>query len=244
MSQVEITFEMSEIIADRIAAFPRDAFVVPEFGALPLFADMGGVIGIRPDGTLVEWSHDGGGRDARPVEDRTGVLIALVAAARRYPEFQKLLPVRGPGAIDCDCRRIPQCVSGLISCGRCGGMGWLAAGDSRLHVRPDQQHRGSPLIGLVLVALAFLSFLGALVVLSGASRAWVGNGLALIGLGILSLVLAARGVGQRRPGGRKVAQSPTFNADDPEVAALPPTSMTKVSERIRQARERQRREQD
>jgi hypothetical protein len=68
--------------------------------------------------------------------------------------------------------------------------------------------------------------------------------LALIGLGILSLVLAARGVGRRGPGERKVAQSPTFNADDPEVAALPPTSMTHVSERIRQARERQRREQD
>jgi hypothetical protein len=244
MSQVEITFEMSEIIADRIAAFPRDAFVVPECGALPLYADMRGVIGIRPDGTLVEWSHDGGGRDARPVEDRIWVLIALVAAARRYPEFQKLLPVRGPGAIDCDCRRTPTCISGLIYCSRCGGMGWLAAGNSRPVAWPDRPRQVSPLIGLVLVALAILSFLGALVVLFGASRAWVGNALALIVLGILSLVLAARGVGRRRPGGRKVAQSPTFNADDPEVAALPPTSMTQISERIRLAREAQRRAED
>jgi hypothetical protein len=244
MSQVEITFEISEIIAARIAEFPRNAFAVPECGALPLYADLGGVVGIRPDGTLVAWSHDGGGRDARPVEDRIWVLIALVAAARRYPEFQKLLPGRGPGVIDCDCRRIPASVSGLIYCGRCGGMGWLAARDSRPVVRPDRPRQGSPLIGAVLVVLAFLSFLGALVILSGPSPAWVGNGLALIGLGILSLVLAARGVGRRRPGGRKVAQSPTFNADDPEVAALPPTSMTQISERIRLAREAQRRAED
>src|SRR5262249_60325042 len=135
---------MRQTSAARTAPSPRDALVGPECGALPLYADMGGVIGIRPDGTLVEWSHDGGGRDARPVEDRIGVLIALVAAARRYPEFQKLLPVRGPGAIDCDCRRIPQCVSGLISCGQCGGMGWLAGGGPPALGRAGPARPGAP----------------------------------------------------------------------------------------------------
>ena len=129
MSQVEITFELSEFIAARIADDSRKDSGFAAVGALPLYIDIGGMIGIRPDGTLVEWSHDGEDRDVRPVEDRVWVLIALIAAARRYPEFQDVLPVRGTGAIDCDCRRIPSCVSGLISCARCGGMGRLSPGD-------------------------------------------------------------------------------------------------------------------
>jgi hypothetical protein len=244
MSQVEITFELSDFIAARVSDDSRKDPGFAAVGALPLYIDNGGIIGIRPDGTLVEWSQDGEGRDVRPVEDRAWVLIALVAAARRYPEFENVMPVRGTGAIDCECRRIPTCVSGLISCTRCGRMGRLSSGDSPPRRQADRPQGAPSLIGLVLVALAILCFLGAFVVLTGPSRAWVGNGLALIVVGIVSLVLASRGISRPRPAGRRSAQGPTFNTDDPEVAALPPTSMTHVSERIRQARERQQRAQE
>ena len=240
MSKLDITFEISEIIAARVAAFPRDALIAPEGGALPLLADMTGVIGIRPDGTLVEWSHDGGGRDVLPVEDRTWTMIALFAAARRYPEFEALLPAHRPGAVACACRRIPSHVSGLIHCVHCGAMGQLSTGDARPLGWSDRPRRSSSINGVVLVALAFASFYGAYVILSGPSRGYVWNGLALFALGVLSLVLSSRGVGRGRPRSRRAGRGPAFAADDPEVAALPPTSMTQLSEQLRQARERQR----
>jgi hypothetical protein len=244
MSQVEITFEVSRIILDRIAALPRQAFAVPEAGALPLYVDIWGAIGIRPDGTLVEWSRDGAGRDVRPLEDRLWVMIALAAAARQYPELQELLPNRGCGAVDCECRRIPRSISGLICCDRCGRTGWLSAGDARSFVRLPRQRRAVSFIGLVSVALAFMNFYGAFVILSGPSQGFIGNGVALIVVGILSLVFAFRRPARRRAGRRRAARGPIFTTDDPEVAALPPTSMTKISERIRQAREQQVRVED
>lgn len=245
MSQLEITFEISEFIADRIAAFPRNRFALPECGALPLYADLDGVVGIRPDGAIVEWSLDGRGRDVRPVEDRIRILIALAAAARPYPELQKLLPVHGPGSMPCECRRIPAFVSGLVDCDRCGRMGWLSEGDGRPIVRTRRPRRKLSAIGLVLVALAIASFYGAYAILAGPPRGYFFNGVILTALGTLSLVLAFRGFGSRpRSQRRRPAQGPNFDADDPEVAALPPTSMTRFSERIRLARESRKEAQD
>jgi hypothetical protein len=244
MKRLPITSKMAKMITARIASLPRDAPEVDGAWALPLYSDIGGVIGIRPDGTLVEWTRDGGGRDVRPVDDRIWVLIALVAGARRYPELQPLLPVRRPGAVDCVCRTIPKCVSGLIYCGQCGGMGWLATGESGPSGRLDRPRRASPLVRFVFGTLAMIAFYGAFAILGGAARGFFLNGLGLIVLGILSLVVAIRGIGPRRPGRSRIARGPTFAADDPEVAALPPTSMTHISEQIRQARERQKREQD
>jgi hypothetical protein len=269
-STITITSDLAEAIAARLADSSREAADAPGSGALPLYADPGGVIGIRPDGTLLEWTHDSGEGEARPVEDRTRMLIALVAGARRYPDLRGLLPTRSPGAVDCRCREIPECVSGLFWCGQCGGIGWIAEGEpctvgriewprrapTRAEVRTHwivralgfaARHllprRYSP-IELVLVAVALVSFYGAFAILVDRVWGFFWNGLGLIGLGILSLRIASRGIGRRRPGRPKTARGPDFNVEDPEVAALPPTTLTGLSEQIRRARERRGRARD
>jgi hypothetical protein len=270
MSRVAITAEMAELIAAAIADFPVDQADDFESGALPLYADIRGVIGIRPDGTLLEWSHDGGGRDIRPVEDRHWVLIAVVAGARRYPKLRGLLSARGPDAVECQCRKIPSCISGLIWCGKCGGLGWVAEGDACDVGRMAWPRRESTveaalgdaiikaiafvsyhliprrysLIVLVLVVLALASFYGAFVILTGPWGGFTWNRLGLIVLGLLALKVATRGIGRRRPDRPAILRGPNFDADDPEVTALPPTSITHLSEQIKQARERQRQAQD
>jgi hypothetical protein len=70
------------------------------------------------------------------------------------------------------------------------------------------------------------------------------QGLAMIAIGFLTLALWHWGIGSRKPPGTRKAAGPTFDADDPEVAALPPTSMTHLREQVSRARERQRRAQE
>ena len=69
-------------------------------------------------------------------------------------------------------------------------------------------------------------------------------GLVAMAVGFLSLFLAFRGIGRREPGSREAVRGPEFKLDDPEVAALPPTTTTRLSEQVKLARERQRREQN
>ena len=108
------------------------------------------------------------------------------------------------------------------------------------HLLPRRYY---PLV-LVQVALAVLSFYGAFLILAGGWSGYIGNGIGLIALGIASLAVATRGIGRRRPDRPRPPRSPTFDPDDPEVTALPPTSTTLLSERIRLARERQKRAPD
>ena len=70
------------------------------------------------------------------------------------------------------------------------------------------------------------------------------QGLVAMAVGALSLFLAFRPLVRREPGSRRAVRGPDFTADDPEVAALPPTTTTRLSQRVRRARERQRREQE
>jgi hypothetical protein len=96
----------------------------------------------------------------------------------------------------------------------------------------------------MFLRLAAAGFLGGLLLIASPSLRMFWQGLGLIGLGGLSLFFAFRGIGRREPGTRRTPQGPTFSADDPEVAALPPTTTTRISEQIREARERQRRAQE
>jgi hypothetical protein len=96
----------------------------------------------------------------------------------------------------------------------------------------------------MFLRLAAAAFLGGFLLIVTSPMRMFWQGLAMIGLGGLSLFFAFRGIGRREPGTRRTPQGPTFSADDPEVAALPPTTTTHLSEQVRQARERQRRMQE
>jgi hypothetical protein len=83
--------------------------------------------------------------------------------------------------------------------------------------------------------------LGGLLLACNPSSGLFWQGLGLIAVGFVSMVFAFRGIGRRKPGSPKAAEGPTFDADDPEVAALPPTTTGHLREQVTRARERQRR---
>ena len=101
--------------------------------ALPIYADMGGNILIRPDGELLFVSID-------EDEDNPGVVtsliepkwrtIALVVGSEKYPELRELLPSRPLNAQDCQhcggrgrIDPLPE-IKGIL-CGYCDALGWI-----------------------------------------------------------------------------------------------------------------------
>lgn len=67
------------------------------------------------------------------------------------------------------------------------------------------------------------------------------QGVALIALGLVSAFVWHRGIGSRRSGARPEPAGPTFSAEDPEVAALPSTTTTRLRDVVGRSRERQKR---
>jgi len=139
MNQFTVTGDTATFIAARIAGFPTEADArrlwlapfVAKFSALPLYVGWTETIGIRVDGEIVTWSTEGEFAGVGSVHDQTMVLISLVAGSDRYPELRRLLPQRGPGAMDCGCRDVPLLASHKAFCGTCGGLGWLPKQDEQ-----------------------------------------------------------------------------------------------------------------
>ena len=103
-------------------------------GALPLWADLGGAILLRPDGMFLELEWDQPSEQQPREVDEPSWSVALVAGAERYPWLAGLLPSRPEGAIDCsDChgeghlRFDTSETRGTVYCGTCDGLGWRAA---------------------------------------------------------------------------------------------------------------------
>ena len=92
-----------------------------------LMADMGGLVGLHHDGTLLELAWDSS--EPRPVTSHRWADLALLRAVQRYPELSSVLPRRTAGAAECT-----QCQgTGTPSSGAgplagttcvCGGLGW------------------------------------------------------------------------------------------------------------------------
>jgi hypothetical protein len=100
--------------------------------ALPVYSDLGGTLLLRPDGEIL-FLDSGSGDDEPQIETDFGWRItAVVVGAEEYPELRPLLPIRPSGTEDCEaCAGLGRVRIGetdvRILCGRCHGLGWLAA---------------------------------------------------------------------------------------------------------------------
>jgi hypothetical protein len=141
---MKLPFEMSRQIAEAIRALDRERGIPDRVGieheAIPLYADLGGAVLLREDGTLLEleWDQESERNprvlDEPPLKDGFPFTAVLVAGMDRYPWLSSLLPARTPAAIDCaTCRgsgRVQPsnvAVDGGMLCGECGALGWRAA---------------------------------------------------------------------------------------------------------------------
>jgi hypothetical protein len=104
-----------------------------EHGAIPLWADIGGAILLRPDGTVLELEWDQPSEHAPRELDAPSWRVALVTGAERYPWLAALLPQRPANAETCpDCEgkgrrdyNDPE-TRGRVYCASCDGLGWRA----------------------------------------------------------------------------------------------------------------------
>jgi uncharacterized protein (TIGR02996 family) len=127
--------------------------------ALPIYADMGGTILLRPDGEILVVDDE---EELQPLTHRGWRLIGLASAAEFFPELRPLLPPRPFSANSC-----PQCggegverwwvqgKKGITPCGKCWGQGWLptrpphapscakCGGKGRLRVGPNGEYETS-----------------------------------------------------------------------------------------------------
>jgi hypothetical protein len=97
---------------------------VAAFGALPLYADVGGRIAIRPDLRVVQivWARPEQSFFDAPANFRTA---ALVHASEAHPELRALLPARSPESRTCgNCNGTGHLGDRTI-CGLCFGLGFL-----------------------------------------------------------------------------------------------------------------------
>ena len=126
--------EIQRWLAEYIAATdPRLAdhrALAVRLHALPLYADMGGCIAIRPDGDVIFVDIDQDWTDPERSDlDPDWRTVALAVGSWTYPALATLLPPRGPADIDC-----PECegtggerVASVLVCGACLGLGWRPA---------------------------------------------------------------------------------------------------------------------
>jgi len=98
-------------------------------GALPIYADLGGCLLIRPNCELLEVEWDDDSEPTNLIEPRERS-VALVLGAEKYPELSALLPPRPADVRDCvHCGgkgriHLPE-IDAPPLCGPCGARGWI-----------------------------------------------------------------------------------------------------------------------
>lgn len=93
----------------------------------------------------------------------------------------------------------------------------------------------------LFLRITLAAFFGGSVLLLNPGLGMLWQGVALIALGLVSAFVWHRGIGTRRSGARREPAGPTFSPEDPEVAALPVTTTTRLRDVVGRSRERQKR---
>ncbi len=110
-------------------------------GAIALWGTIGLIVGLRPDGTLLQFSEEFDVPLSPVPEDHE--ISSLVLGSRRHTWLESVLPIRSNGTPDCDfCKGIgflkPTKKSGVygphpkaredwksVLCPTCQGLGWV-----------------------------------------------------------------------------------------------------------------------
>src|SRR5690606_27491269 len=91
--------------------------------ALPVGFDMGGVLGLKTDGSVVSVAWDDPDHSTREETTPAVHLAAAIGAAQKYPSLSTLAPRRPRGAPDCThCEELQS--SPLRGCRLCWYWGW------------------------------------------------------------------------------------------------------------------------
>ena len=104
-----------------------------EHGAIPLLADLGGAVLLRPDGVVLELEWDQHTeRHPRELAEPAST-VPLVAGCERYAFLKALLPSPPSSAPACStCQGTGRIFAGISSghvfCPACGALGWIAPG--------------------------------------------------------------------------------------------------------------------
>jgi len=109
-----------------------------EHRALPVYADIGGSLFLKPNGDVWFQSSESVNSALKLEESPHWRLVARLAAAERFPELAELVPIRPAGAADCsDCEGRGRVLNDLVRCGVCYGLGWSEVGSN---ISPERTH--------------------------------------------------------------------------------------------------------
>ncbi len=96
--------------------------IADELGALLVYADIGGALALTVEGAVVHYDFESGVTSAPDGNMQT---LALVRAAKRFPELRDLAPRRPDTATECSmCFGRGLILDGMY-CGKCFGKGWV-----------------------------------------------------------------------------------------------------------------------
>jgi hypothetical protein len=90
--------------------------------ALPVYADIGGVLVISETGEVLLYDPDT--KNETPADEKWR-LVALIRAARRHPQLSALEPERPHDAVECPACHGNGGILGALDCGTCLTTGWI-----------------------------------------------------------------------------------------------------------------------
>ena len=95
---------------------------VRAYGFLPLYLGWLSAIGVRPDGSFVQWDHDVDHATVKPLHDSYWEHMAPCEGAKKHPELAVLIPTRPVEARRCEACAGTGTIAGApqIIC-ECGG---------------------------------------------------------------------------------------------------------------------------